>query len=405
MKPALVLSAHTMSLGIVRALGEMGVPIVLFRYDERDMAHKSRYVKEVIKVPHPEEQEIEFIDALLHQKDRFKDSFLVPASDETVAVLARNRSLLDKYFVVACPEGDIVSLFIEKKHTYRCAEAFGVPVPKTMVPASVEDVERYAAGIEFPCLVKPSQSHLFYDRFKRKMVPVRNLDEMVTVYRQSADCNLEVMLQEIIPGGDETVVNYNAYAWEGRSLVEFTARHIRNAPPMWGSPRVARSEWIPEIIEPGRKALQSIGFYGFACTEFKQDARDGVYKLMEINGRHNLSGLLAVRCGINFPWLHYRHLMEGVVPEKAAFRENVYWVDITRDLGYSLKYFRQEKYSLAAYLRPYFNAHVFGIFDLKDLSPFIRRCSFLAKQLLERREEKNAPPFSAEGATPWKRNG
>ena len=29
----------------------------------------------------------------------------------------------------------------------------------------------------------------------------------------------------------------------------------------------------------------------------KRDARDGRYKLLEINARHNMSSLLAVRCG------------------------------------------------------------------------------------------------------------
>jgi predicted ATP-grasp superfamily ATP-dependent carboligase/2-polyprenyl-3-methyl-5-hydroxy-6-metoxy-1,4-benzoquinol methylase len=358
------------------------------------MAHKSRYVKEVIRVPHPEKHEEEFVDAVLQQKGRFAGCFLVPGSDETLAVVARHKTRLAEHFVVACPEWEIVSRYIEKKHTYRLAEAFGVPVPKTVVPASAEDVERYAAGIEFPCLVKPSQSHLFYPLFKTKMIPVRNLDEMIAVYRQSAEYHLEVMLQEIIPGDDDAVVNYNAYAWEGRSLVEFTARHIRNAPPWWGSPRVALSEWIPEVIEPGRKALQSIGFYGYACTEFKRDARDGVYKLMEINGRHNLSGLLAVRCGINFPWLHYLHLMNGTIPEAGKFREGVYWIDIARDLGYSLMYFRKEKYPWISYVRPYFKPHVFAILDLKDMKPFARRCCFLAKQLFpgEGREQTSSRP-------------
>ena len=383
LKPALVLKAHTMAVGIVRALGEMGVPIILFRYDEQDIAHKSRYVKEVIQVPHPEKHEDEFIDILLKQKDRFAGGFLVPSSDETLAVIARHKERLSEYFVVACPDWDIVSRYIEKKHTYRLAEALGVPVPKTVVPTSVEDVERYAADIEFPCLVKPSQSHLFYEQFKRKMVPVQNLNEMIAVYRQAAEYNLEVMLQEIIPGNDDAVVNYNAYAWEGQSLLEFTARHIRNAPPLWGSPRVAQSEWIPEIIESGRKALQSIGFYGYACTEFKRDARDGIYKLMEINGRHNLSGLLAVRCGINFPWLHYRHLMHGEVPLGARFREGVYWIDLTRDVGFSLTHFRQEKYSLSDYLKPYFKPHVFAIWDIRDMKPFIARIISLGKQALK----------------------
>ncbi|MCZ7545989.1 MAG: hypothetical protein M5R40_21805 [Anaerolineae bacterium] len=227
--------------------------------------------------------------------------------------------------------------------------------------------------------MKPCQSHLFYDQFKRKMVRVENLDEMLVAYRQAADAGLDVMLQEIIPGDDTHGVNYNAYVWEGQPLVEFTAEKVRNAPPWLGSPRVAISKAIPEVIEPGRAILNAMGFYGYSCSEFKRDARDGVYKLMEVNGRHNLSSLLAVRCGVNFPWLQYQHLVHGETPSARAADTGVYWIDFTRDVGYSAMYWRKERYTLRQYLRPYLRPHVFAIWDRKDPRPFLRRCSHLVR--------------------------
>jgi len=37
MKPAIVLSGHTMALGVVRSLGTMGVPVIMVHYDKKDM--------------------------------------------------------------------------------------------------------------------------------------------------------------------------------------------------------------------------------------------------------------------------------------------------------------------------------------------------------------------------------
>jgi len=380
MKPAIVLSGHTMALGVVRSLGTMGVPVIMVHYDKKDMGHVSKYIKHSIEAPHPETHESQFINVLIDCAKDYGGGVLFPVSDETVVAVARNKDALNKHFIIACPEWDIVSQYIDKKYTYELADANGVPAPKTIVPQSVEDVENYSKKVDFPCLVKPSQSHLFYAHFKCKMFPVNNADEMISIYQQATEVGLEVMLQEIIPGDDADVVNYNAYFWDGKPLVEFTSEHIRNAPPWWGSPRVALSNKIPEVIEPGRKILKAMGFYGYACTEFKKDTRDGVYKLMEVNGRHNLSTLLAVRCGINFPWLQYQHLVENEQPTAHDFKTGIYWIDITRDVGYSLGYLKQERYSLRQYLRPYFNQHVFAIFDLKDIRPFIRRCLFLLKQ-------------------------
>ncbi|MGB5633124.1 MAG: hypothetical protein WBM86_10150 [Waterburya sp.] len=240
----------------------------------------------------------------------------------------------------------------------------------------MSDVEKYANNIDFPCLVKPSQSHLFYNYFKKKMFPVTDTKELISVYQKAAEAGLEVMLQEIIPGGDANVVNYNAYFWEGKPLVEFTAQHIRNAPPCWGSPRVVLSKKIPEVTAPGRSLLQAMGYEGYACTEFKKDDRDGVYKLMEVNGRHNLSTLLAIRSGINFPWLQYKHLALNVKPSKCDFETGIYWVDIPRDVGYSTKFIKTERYELMQYLKPYLEPHIFAIFDLNDIKPFIKRCAY-----------------------------
>lgn len=383
MKPALVVSGHTMGLGVVRALGKMGVPIVMAHYDERDMAHLSKWVVEAVEAPHPEEEEERFLALLGSLADRYEGSLLVPASDEALVTVSRHKDALSRRYMVACPDWPVAQKIIEKRYTYALAEEQGVPVPKTVVPQNFAEARTYADGAAFPCLVKPSQSHLYYDRFGRKMVVAENADELLQFYGEATTAGFEVMLQEIIPGDDREGVNYNAYLWNGVPLVELTAAKVRNAPPGFGSPRVTVSQEVPEVLEPGRRILKALSYCGYANVEFKRDIRDGVYKLMEINGRHNLSSLLNVRCGINFPWLEYQHLMEGVLPEQRAFTPGVYWVDITRDVGYSAMYLRRERYSLWQYLEPYVKPHVFAIFDLQDFQPFYRRAAFLAGKGLE----------------------
>jgi len=382
-KPAIVLSTHTMGLGVIRALGIMGVPIVAVYYDGGDMGYVSKYVKEKIYAPHPEKLEDQFVDLLIESATRFGGSLLIPASDETLATVSRHKSLLEHHYTVACTEWEITEQFIDKKHTYALADAIGVPAPKTIVPQSTEDVERYSQTTQYPCLVKPCQSHRFYDLFKEKMVRVDNFDQMLAAYQRAVDVGLTVMLQELIPGDDSHGANYNSYFWNGEPLVECTAQQLRNGPPEFGSPRVVISKDIPEVIEPGRKILQAMGFYGFSCTEFKKDARDGVYKLMEVNGRHNRSSLLAVRCGTNFPWLHYKHLVQGELPSPSDYRTGTYWISLARDVVYSAKYRNKERYSLIQYIRPYLRRHVFAIFDWKDPRPFVQRSINLAKSAIQ----------------------
>lgn len=382
MNPAIVLSTHTMGLGVIRALGMMGVPIIGVYHDKSDMGYVSRYVKERIFAPHPEESEEGFLDLLIDTAGRFAGSLLIPASDETLVTVSRHKSLLEQYFTVGCTEWEVTERFLDKKHTYALADAIGVPVPKTVVPQCAEDVRRYSETISYPCMVKPSQSHRYFELFRRKMVKVDTFDQLLAAYQQAADAGLEVLLQEFIPGDDSMGANYNSYFWRGEPMVEFTAQQLRNGPPESGSPRVVMSKHIPEMIEAGRSILEAMDFYGYSCTEFKLDARDGVYKLMEINGRHNRSGLLAVRCGVNFPWLQYKHLITGELPSAHTYPTGVYWVDIARDVTYSVRYAARERYSPLQYARPYIGPHVFSTFAWKDPKPFMKRIAGLVMRAI-----------------------
>jgi predicted ATP-grasp superfamily ATP-dependent carboligase len=232
--------------------------------------------------------------------------------------------------------------------------------------------------------VKPSQGHLYFERFRRKMVKAETPAELLDAYREAADAGLEVMLQEFIPGDSSQGVNYNSYTSRGTTLVEFTAAKVRNAPRDTGSPCVAMSARVDGVLEPGRAILRAMGFSGYACTEFKRDPRDGTYKLMEVNGRHNLSSLLSVRCGINFPWIHYQHLMRGQLPAPSDYETGVYWIDVLRDVNSSPGYVMSERYSLTDYLKPYLRPHVFAVPDMADPKPFGNQCARIVRGVFRR---------------------
>ena len=382
MKPAIILSTHTMGLGVIRALGMKGVPIIALYYDNADMGYVSKYVEESIKAPHPGDFGDQFIELLIEIAPRFDRGLLIPSDDLTLATVSKYKNLLVHHYIVACTDWQVTEKLIDKKHTYTLADAIGVPAPRTMVPHSKEDIERYHQMIEYPCLIKPCRSQRYFDLFGVKMVEVNNFDQMLANFEHAAHHGLEVLLQEIIPGDDSQGVNYNSYFWDGVPHVEFTAQQIRNAPPEFGSPRVVVSKQIPEVLELGRKILKAMGFYGYSCTEFKKDARDGSYKLMEVNGRHNRSGLLAVRCGMNFPWIQYKHLVMDTLPSTKDFQSGVFWIDITRDLIYSITSRNKEKDKQISYFQPYRQPHVFAVFDLSDPKPFIHRCMDIIRKAI-----------------------
>jgi len=386
LKKAIIIYTHIVGIAIIRALGRRGVPVVAFYYSANEVGYLSRYVRERVRVPDPRKAENDFIEKLLDVSKRFEGSLLIPTDDYTLATLSKHKPLLEGRYTIPVGEWESVKNILEKRKVYKVAEELGVPCPRTMELKSIEEVSSFAQMLGYPCLIKPTEGHKFYDIFKAKMFKINSQTELLDKYNMVKEVGLEVMVQEIIPGDDGQGVNYNSYFVDGNPVAEFTAQKVRIDPPFFGSPRVIVSRRIPELIEPGRKLVRGLGYEGFSCTEFKRDVRDGSYKLMEINCRNNLTGSLAVYCGVDFPWIMYNHLVLGNVlrPGSLKFKENVYWIDITKDIVMFVTSRKEEGYTIKEYLLPYFKEKVFGILSFRDPVPFLKRCYYILRLIIQK---------------------
>lgn len=373
MTPAIVLSADTAGLAVIRSLGAHGVPVIAVYYQPRDMGYVSRYVTKSVLAPHPLHNEHEFLELLIALAKEQDGGVIIPTDDCTLVAVSHHKSMLEQYCTVACTEWPVTRQYIDKSCTSALANSVGVAMPKTTMVGSDTDLKEWSQRVGFPIIVKPCQSHLYAERFKKKCTRAENFNELLEACGEAKNAQIDVMLQEYIPGDDTHNVNYNSYHMAGEPLVEFTSNKRRLSPPFFGLPRVVVSEKVPEVLEPARKFLRALNFNGYCCTEFKRDPRDDVYKMMEVNGRHNRSAALAVRCGIDFPWIEYEFFTKGTVPTQKEFEEGVYWVDEFRDGADWIRYRGKQKYKLREYLQPYWQPHIFTTLDFKDIKPFFRR--------------------------------
>ncbi len=375
MTAAVILTSHTIGLGVIRSLGKMGVPIMVFYYEPSDFGYLSKYVYKKIRAPHPEKFEQQFIELLVSHAPRTERLLLIPVDDATVLTVSKHKERLENYYQVACTEYKIASKFLNKEHTYKLAEKIGVPIPKTCFPENFAELEQCAQSVEYPCLVKPNQSQPFVEIFKEKMFIVNNQEQLIAAFKKAAQASFSVMIQELIPGDDALCYNYNSYFWNGAPLVEFTAEKVRLSNSGFGVPTVVQS--CPnqnKLRESARTFLNALGYYGYSCTEFKKDIRDGVYKLMEVNGRFNRSGLLSLKCGLNFPWILYNHLVNGVLPDADnKYQAKIFWIDEFKDMSVIVNFLLKNHFSLIRFFQPYLRKKIFAVFDLSDPLPFIKR--------------------------------
>jgi len=75
--------------------------------------------------------------------------------------------------------------------------------------------------------------------------------------------------------------------------------------------------------EYASRLLEALNWHGIAEVEFRLDPRDGIPKLMEINGRFWGSLEVAIASGVDFPYLLYRLTVDGDVQKVLNYRVGI----------------------------------------------------------------------------------
>jgi D-aspartate ligase len=370
--PALVLSNGRPGLAVTRGLGEFGVPVVVLSWDDRDLASVSRYAVETVRLPVPRSGDPAFVDALLGLADRFAGGVLIPTSDDAMLEVARGKAELSAFFRVDGPDWEVARRSLDRLWTYQAAGAAGIPLPDTVMPSGRADLGSIGRAVGYPCLVKPRESHLYSAHFRRTLTVVRSEQELLAAYDAATDAGLDVLVQELIPGPDEQGVHYDAYRSGARVAAEFTARTLRLAPSRFGVQRAVVSADVPAVVEAGRAINETLGVQGFSRTEFAFDARDGRYKLLQVDGRHHRASLLPIRAGLNFPWISYREQVFGELPRWRNARTGLYWLDEVADLAHSATRAGRAGRGVWELSRAWRGPRIFAVYDRHDLRPFAR---------------------------------
>ncbi len=333
--PAYLLWLGPTGLTIARSLGRAGVPVVALHHDPNEPSLDSRYAR-VQMMPPFERDEGAWLKFLLDEGRRLapQRSVLISASDAHWLFVARHREALQRYFHFALPEGDPLS-WLSKPWQYATAERVGVPFPRTFLPRDEADIRGLAKEVIFPCLLKPTLSHLWQRVYHNKLAFVRTPAELIERGRHARQHGLEFMLQEYIPATDDEIYGlFVVMDRQSQPLGWCVSRKLRQHEPRFGNSCMSECVDEPRVVELGLRLVQAMGFHGIGSAEFKRDPRDGEFKLMEFNVRPTLLMALAVDSGVDVPMLAYRDLIgeappaQPVTPVRFGRRVGIFAKDV-----------------------------------------------------------------------------
>jgi D-aspartate ligase len=325
---ALIVGTGLSALGVMRSLGRAGIPFYNVNA-QRNYVASSRWYR-----PSPWrdlEDDQPLADGLAQLP--VERAVLFTTSDDRV----REASMLDATLAARFPASiacaATIDALLDKLAFARLLVAHDVPHPRTFESDALDRVpdELFAS-----CFLKPRHSLEFNRRYRTKGVRVASRDEARERMREIRASGFDVLLQEYIPGGAGDHYFLDGFIdRHGAVCGRFARRRIRMYPAHFGNSSSMISIGLAQLdsaIADVERLLAAIGYRGIFSAELKRDARDGIFKLLEVNCRPWWFNGFAADCGVDVTRMAYDDALERPVARVTSYREGVRLVSTFNDL-------------------------------------------------------------------------
>jgi predicted ATP-grasp superfamily ATP-dependent carboligase len=303
-------------------------------------------------------------------------AILIPTSDVTAAFVAENAPLLQDAFLFPHQSPALLRTLSRKKDMYLLCKRMGIPTAETVFPKSRAEVLQFSKNVQYPMVVKGIDGSLLERRAGTRIEIAKTEAELLEVYGRLEDPeNPNLILQEYIPGGDDSVWMFNGYFnRHSECLAGFTGRKIRQFPVHRGATCLGICERNEVVEQDARLFLQRLAYQGIVDMGYRYDARDGQYKLLDVNPRVGCTFRLFVdKSGLDVVRALYLDLT-GQPVQPAVCRDGRKWLVEDNDVGAFLSYRREGQLTLSEWLRSFRGVQEYAWFASDDQKPFWATC-------------------------------
>lgn len=323
MKILILDAANYNTLAIIRYLGPIkDLELHVAGYNKLSVGFFSTYIREKFMLPNPKDHEGKFMDELFKLLKADKYDLLMPVGYKTHELCSENREEIEKYTKLVIPAKESFALASNKTETYKLAEQIGVPCPKTYHASSYKEIENL--DVVYPAVVKApfelGRSMVAYVYNKKELI-----EESLKIKNElNLANNVIPVIQEYVKGD-----GYGFFAFYDNGVCKaiFMHKRVREYPASGGASVCAEGFYDEVLAGYGKKILDHLKWNGVAMVEFKKDAKDNTYKLMEINPKFWGSLELALASGVNFPLYLVKKAANESLPEIKDYKKiRFHWI-------------------------------------------------------------------------------
>jgi D-aspartate ligase len=370
--PAVIAGAYRTGVLGVRSLVRRGVRATCVDCNPTYPGFNSIYCR-AHECPNPDIDPAGWVNFMVTLAGTFHSKpVLISSADQYTSAIAEHFDRLQDHYLLSSG-ARLQGLLATKATQYELAEGHAMPLPRTAVATSADDVRAFAADAQFPCLIKPlhfrewqalPETNPLSDR---KVGIAESASDLLGLWRSAASANPKVILQEIIDGADTSKRVYvSCYDAAHRRIGHAMFRELRCDPVGFGPASVTEPVVDAAVDEICDRFLRSISFSGICEIEMKIDARDGRPKLIEANPRLSGGGDAAPYSGVDLCWLHYLDLIGQVVEPVGPNGDDFRHIVLRSDVRTILSYRRAKLISWGDVVRSYRRPLAFYDFDRRD---------------------------------------
>jgi D-aspartate ligase len=343
------------ALGIARTLGRMGVPVHAVRRSRFEPATSSRYITGELPV-RADTTEKEWIDQLMGLDEVLNGAILLPIDDlAAVAVGNHQERLSGRFRMCVQPTGVPRQLASKRTLAELCAE-MEVPTPETVLAATSDDALEFAGRFGYPVVLKRDAAWGGVESARAASVLVVDgpdaLREGYERMRRESPTRPNVLAQEYIPGSSDSVWMFNGY-FDRDSVCWFaaTGQKLRQCANGAGQTTLGLCADNETVVDLATRLMTGVRYHGIVDMGFRYDARDGQYKLLDVNPRVGSTfRLFAAPDGTDVVRAMYLDLTGGRVPATDVIAGRT-WIDEPHDLAAAARLVRARHLSLRAWGR------------------------------------------------------
>jgi D-aspartate ligase len=375
--PVLVLNAvHHGALGLNRSLGRLGVKVYNQAPFRSVPAFHSRYSQGNFLWDQDKagaEATVEFLLSVARRVDC--PALLIATCDVTATLLADYDECLRQHFVFPKQRPELVHALCSKKGLYELAKSQGIPTPETTFPRSRADVLEFMESARFPIVLKTIKNVIGSTGPRAIKVIIRDEKTLLENYDQFEDPhNPNLMLQEYVPGNDDTNCMFNGYFNEDSTcLVGFTGKKIRQYPAYAGVTSLGMCSRNEAVASTTKRFMKAIGYRGIVDLGFRFDVRDEKYKIYDVNPRIGATFRLFVDdSGLDVARTLYLD-MTGQRVEPGLMRDGRKWVVEDADAISGFRYHRDGRLPIKEWVSSLRGVEEGALFAADDLLPVAAR--------------------------------